>query len=143
MSPRALLWPAVALVALTFVVAVVMYQRRVAEIRAKRIRPQSLASAVAMSTLLENTSAADNFRNLFETPVLFYFAVIVAYVTGMSGMPLVALLWAYVAARVVHSVIHCTSNRVMRRFQAFAASLAILLAIWGVIAWQLATGVGS
>jgi hypothetical protein len=141
-SPRALLWPVVAMVALTFAVTVVMYRRRIAEIRAKRIRPQSLASAVAMATQLENTSAADNYRNLFESPVLFYAAAVVAYVIGAASPALVALMWAYVALRVVHSVIHCTSNRVIRRFQAFGASLAVLLAIWAVVAWNLAAGTG-
>ncbi len=143
MSARALLWPMVAMAALTFVVAVVMYRRRIAEIRAKRIRPQSLASAVAMATELEDTAAADNFRNLFEAPVLFYAASLLAYAIGASSPALVALLWAYVALRVVHSVIHCTSNRVIRRFQAFAASLAVLLAIWVVVAWHLATGAAA
>lgn len=143
MSARALLWPIVAMVALTYAVSIVMYRRRIAEIRAKRIRPQSLASAVAMGTVLENTSASDNYRNLFESPVLFYAAAVVAYAIGAASPLLVALMWAYVALRVVHSVIHCTSNRVIRRFQAFVASHAVLLAIWLVVAWNLATGAAT
>jgi hypothetical protein len=137
---RALLWPILAMVALTFTVSVVMYRRRIAELREKRIRPQALASAVAMSTKLENTSAADNYRNLFEAPVLFYVAVLVAYAIGASGPALVPLLWAYVACRVVHSAIHCTTNRVIHRFYAFVASHAALFAIWLAVAWELASG---
>ena len=41
MSERAILWPVLAMVALTFVVGLVMYRRRIAEMRDRRIRPQS------------------------------------------------------------------------------------------------------
>jgi hypothetical protein len=140
MSGRAFLWPVLAMVALTFAVSLLMYKRRIAEMREKRIRPQALASAVAMSTKLENTSAADNYRNLFEVPVLFYVAALTAYVLGLANPALLPLMWAYVATRVVHSAIHCTTNRVMHRFQAFVASHAVLFAIWLVIAWELAFG---
>ncbi|MEO8486578.1 MAG: MAPEG family protein [Betaproteobacteria bacterium] len=140
MSERAILWPVVALVALTFVVSVVMYRRRIGEMRAKRIHPQQVATATMMATRLENVGAADNFRNLFEAPVLFYVAALVALVLHATSAPLVALAWTYVALRVIHSVIHCTTNRVRYRFAAYAASHAVLLAIWIVVAWSIAAG---
>ena len=134
---RWLLYPVLALVALTFVVGVVMYRRRVGEMKRRRIPPQAVASAVAMATTLEDTRAADNFRNLFETPVLFYAGMIVAYVAKLGSPALLALAWAYVLARVVHSAIHCTTNRVMHRFKAFLTSFALLGALWAMIAWDL------
>ncbi len=137
MNARAMLWPVLALVALTFGVMLVMYVRRVREIRARGIHPQSLASALAMSTKLEDVSAADNYRNLHEAPVLFYVAALAVAVTGMTDALTVGLAWAYVAARVVHSAIHVTYNRVMHRFQAFAASQALLALLWLAIAWRL------
>ena len=143
MSPRAVLWPVVALAALTFCVSVVMFRRRVAEIRAKRIRLQTIATSSGIAAALENTSAADNYRNLFESPVLFYAAAVTAFVTEATGTLLVALLWAYVALRAVHSDIQCTTNRVYRRFQAFAASMGVLFAIWVALAWHLATAAGA
>lgn len=139
MNARAMLWPVLALVALTFVVMVVMYRRRVREIRARRIHPQSLAGALAMATKLEDVSAADNYRNLHEAPTLFYVAALVVAVAGMTDALMVGLAWAYVAARVVHSAIHVTYNRVMHRFQAFLASQALLALLWLAIAWRLVT----
>ncbi|MFN7673333.1 MAG: MAPEG family protein, partial [Betaproteobacteria bacterium] len=47
--------------------------------------------------------------------------------------------WAYVAARYAHSYIHLTSNTVMLRFYAFAASCLMLLGGWVMFAYQLAT----
>ena len=37
-----------------------------------RIRVETEATSVKMAARLENVQAADNFRNLFEVPVLFY-----------------------------------------------------------------------
>lgn len=36
------------------------------------IGPQSIATSRAISSTLEDTAPADNFRNLFEVPVLFF-----------------------------------------------------------------------
>ena len=90
-----------------------------------------------MAARLENVSAADNFRNLFETPVLFVAASLTIYAASLTALPYVVLAWLYVATRVAHSAIHCTYNKVMHRLGAFAASLAVLWAMWALIAWDL------
>jgi hypothetical protein len=56
---------------------------------------------------------------------------------------LVAGAWIYVALRVVHSYIHCTDNRVMHRFFAFAAGSMPLVALWAAFVIQLAGGGAS
>ena len=52
----------------------------------KRLHPQTAATAHTLSGRLENVQAADNFRNLFETPVLFYalVACAIACVVGAA-----------------------------------------------------------
>jgi hypothetical protein len=75
-------------------------------------------------------------------PTLFYAGVAIAFAAGESGALLVALAWAYVALRYLHSTIHLTRNKVLWRFRAFAASLFVLLAFWATLGWQLATGGG-
>jgi hypothetical protein len=76
--------------------------------------------------------------NLFETPVLFYVVAILAYVTEQTGALMVALAWAYVSTRVVHSWIHLTSNVVIWRFRVFIVSWLLLLAMWVTLAVGLA-----
>lgn len=134
---RWMLYPMLAMALLTFVVGYVMYRRRFAEIRRKRVRVQTVATSAGMSAALEDTAAADNFRNLFETPVLFYAGMLVVYAAQLAAPAYVALAWAYVAARVVHSTIHCTTNRVKHRFVAFLASFWLLAALWALIGWDL------
>ena len=80
--------------------------------------------------------AADNFRNLFETPVLFY--ALVACAIAVSWVPpwLVIGAWCYFGLRIAHSLIHCTYNRVMHRLAIFALSFGLLVVLW--IAYVLA-----
>ena len=133
---RAILLPLVALVLLTAIVAVWMFRRRVAEMRARGIRPQAVSTTAQMAAL-EDTGAADNFRNLFETPLLFVAAVLTIYAAALTALPYVVLAWLYVALRVVHSAIQCTYNKVMHRMRAFILSVFVLWAIWALIAWDL------
>jgi hypothetical protein len=137
MAAKAILYPMLAMVALTAIVAVTMYRRRVAEMRTRRVHPQKLALSAQMASALEDTRAADNFRNLFEAPVLFYVAMLTVYVTQITSPLYVGLAWIYVATRIAHSTIQCTYNRVMHRFLAFASGLLVLFAIFGLIAVDL------
>ena len=139
MNPATMFWPVLALVALTFAVSIVMYRRRIAEIRAKKIRLGAIALSAGMAAQLEETRAADNYRNLFEGPVLFYVAALAAFALKVVTPTVVALAWLYVACRFAHSLIHCTTNRVKYRFFAFVASHAVLFALWLVLAGSIVT----
>src|SRR5262245_10371494 len=78
-----------------------------------------------------------NFINLFEMPVLFYVAVLMAYVTAQVSHWLVGLAWAYVALRVGHPSIQLSSNDVVLRLSAYAASGIVLLVLWGTLLAKL------
>ncbi len=132
---KPLLIPLLALVFLTFLVWVYMYVTRVREIKRKSIDPQSLDTRVHGQALLTDSGAqADNLKNLFELPVLFYVAVLLTLVLMIQDQLLVQLVWSYVALRYVHSLVHCTYNRVMHRFIAYAASCLVLMLIWARLA---------
>jgi hypothetical protein len=119
-----------AMVCLVAVVAARMLLVRIAEMKAGRIHPQAVANSKSMGERLQNVQAADNYRNLFEMPVLFYLACALAITLNLATPVLAALAWIYVALRMVHSAIHCTYNKVMHRLTAFAASCAVLVFIW-------------
>ena len=70
---------------------------------------------------------AHNYMHLMEQPTIFYAIVIVLALMGMDQPINVWLAWGYVALRIVHSLIQCTSNIVRFRFPIFAlASLCLL-----------------
>lgn len=122
--------PCAAMVLVTALVWVKLYADRLGEMRSKRINPQSLSTARAAADKLENTQAADNFRNLFEMPVLFYVFCLAIAVNGGSTPGFVVAAWSFVGLRGLHSLIHVTYNRVMHRFLVYAASTLLLFGMW-------------
>ncbi len=134
MNPTAIFLPAVALVALTTAVLFRMFFERRRQVRADAIHMREIPSSSQMAARFTDTRGADNYRNLFEMPVLFYVALVVAFVTQQVSPLVLGLAWGYVAFRVLHSCIHCTYNRVMHRFYAFLGSNVLLWTMWGVLA---------
>lgn len=122
--------PCAALVGLTAAVWVKLYADRLREMRARGIDPQSLATASELAGRLDRRAASDNFRNLFEVPVLFYLLCVALVLTGGSTPGFVAGAWAYVGLRALHSLIHVTYNRVVHRFLVYVASTLLLFALW-------------
>ena len=137
MDNKLIFYPMLAMFLLACLVAATMFRRRVAFYRQNRVHPQKTATSAQMIATMPDSRAPDNFRNLFETPVFFYVALLTIHANGFICMAHLVLAWAYVVARATHSYIHCTSNVVMRRFYAFATSCALLIAIWALLAWQL------
>lgn len=129
--------PAVAMVALTIAVTFRMFFERMRQMRSERIAFREIPSSSQMAARFADTRAADNYRNLFEAPVLFYLALGVAFAIGHVTTTVLVLAWGYVAARCVHSYIHCTYNRVKHRFYAFLVSNLLLWAFWIVLAIAL------
>ena len=128
--------PAIALVLLTAIVWVRLYVDRIRELQQKRIDPQALATSLAAGTL-QRVQAADNFKNLFEVPVLFYaLCAVLASAQNVADFFIVGA-WLYVALRYVHSFIHLTYNRVMHRFVVYVLSTLVLFVLWAVLAVQL------
>jgi hypothetical protein len=140
MNPQAIFLPAVAMVALTIAVLFAMFFERKRQVRADGIHMREIPSSSQMAARFGVTRAADNYRNLFEMPVLFYLALGVAHATAQVSPLVLSLAWGYVALRVLHSYIHCTYNRVVHRFYAFLASNVLLWALWAVLAIGILRG---
>ena len=130
MQANAIFLPALAMVALTIAVWLRMYVARIGEMKRERIHPQAVATSAQMAARLTDTRAADNFRNLFELPVLFYLALVVAALSAQVNATTLALAWAFVGLRIVHSVVHCGYNKVMHRFRAYVLGG---LALWAFL----------
>lgn len=140
MEGAAIYFPMLAMMALTLAVWLRMFVVRIGQMKRERIHPQKVATSAQAAALLTDSRAADNFRNLFELPVLFYVAVIVAAQTGQVAPVTLVLAWAFVLLRVVHSAIHCSYNKVMHRFYAYVASGLALWALCAVLAFGLLRG---
>lgn len=82
--------------------------------------------------------AKQHYTTLYEMPVLFYAAALTILVLGLDGMGYALLGYAYIAARLAHSYVHLTHNRLKWRVRTFGASYLILVAMWLLIVWDSA-----
>ena len=82
---------------------------------------------------------SNNLDNQFQLPVLFFVAALLALWTGASPWWEVLAAWLFVLLRYVHAAIHVTTNRVYRRFFAYAAGLAVLAVLWLMLLIRIIT----
>ena len=131
MSFNPILLPLLAMAGLTFLVWIYLFALRIPEIQQKGIRPDKLRDRAEAHKLLNVSAAAsNNLKNLFELPVLFYVATLLAMVLLIQDVLLIRLAWGFVILRIIHSVIHCTYNGVMHRFIVYFVSGLFLLLMW-------------
>ena len=124
---------------LTIAVGIRLFIDRSREMRERRVHPQAVATSRQMAERLQSVQSADNFRNLFEVPVLFYALCATVLATQSASAPLAVGAWLFVVLRAAHSVIHCTYNKVMHRFAMFAASTLLLAGLWALFVGQILT----
>jgi hypothetical protein len=137
MPASSILYPAFAHVLLTIVVMLVMAARRAASMREKKHTYKDVGLGQDVWAVAA-TKAARNYSNQFEMPVFFHAACVMAVAARVVDQPLVWLAWAFVAARVVHAIIHVTFNNVPQRAAAFIVSALITLAMWVVLVMRVA-----
>ena len=120
--------PLVGMLSLTMLVWVYMFIQRMGYITANGIDAEDLKSPdqVASRIPAEVSSASHNFKNLFEVPVLFYVVCLYLMVVGQVDAMHTACAWVFLGFRVVHTLIHCSYNKVLHRFVVYIlASLAL------------------
>lgn len=139
MDQKLILYPLLAMFLLVAIVAATMLRRRITFYKTNRVHPQKTATSAQMAATITDSRAPDNFRNLFELPVMFYVAVLVLFSAQLVCTTQLIFAWGFVVGRYAHSFIHCGSNVVMQRFYAFLFSNFFLLAMWIMLTWQLFT----
>jgi len=141
MSVTQLLYPVFVQVLLTFVVLFMMGFARNRAITTAKSKPNMREVALGGYQWPDQaTKVANNFSNQFELPVLFYAAIAFAMILKQRDMVMLVLAWAFVATRVLHTFLHVGANIVQRRFLAYLAGAACLMALWGVLAFRVLTG---
>lgn len=133
-----ILYPLFVLVAWTLLMALVMIKRAFRAV-GEGLDPEYFRHSKGFTPPDYMLSAYQHFENLFETPVLFYVALAIIYMTNINNALLLTLAWGYVAARIVHSLYHLDNSNVPRRRNAFIVSFGLLVVLWGsVVAYVVA-----
>lgn len=133
MSDAAIIYPAIAMFGLTFVVMVMLGTARYKAVRARRVSIRYFRSYNEGKQPERLHLMSRHLQNHFEVPPIFYAGVLFTYVTGSVTILSVVLAWMYVVLRCVHSFIHLGSNNVLHRFYVFLASIACLVGLWGAL----------
>ena len=130
MGANILVYPMFAMVLVTATVLGILFRSRVRAVREQKVSTKYFRVYQGETEPEESAQASRHFSNLFEAPVLFYAACLTAMVTGQKSLLILLLAWVYVAARVIHAVIHLGSNRLRSRIRAYFGSWLVLLALW-------------
>ena len=132
MPGTAIFAPFFGMLLLTFAVWTVMYVRRLTYITQNKVDPQQLTIPEKGARIIpeEINYPSYNLKNLFELPVVFYALCLYLFVTGSVDEVYLGAAWVFFAFRVVHSLIHCTSNIVKLRFASYAVAA---VALWFMV----------
>ena len=131
MSDYRLVFPMLALVLLTFGVAVVLFRARVRSVREGHTAVSYFRTFQGSPEPEFLAKPTRQFANLFELPTLFYAGCLAAMVTGATGALPLALAWGFVAARLAHAWVHLGRNRIRHRLPIYLTGWVCVLALWG------------
>ena len=128
-----ILAPVVALVAWSLVMMLWMYATRLPAIGRAKIDVATWrgGTGAQLEGILDPGVQwrAHNYNHLMEQPTLFYAICLSLALMEMGGGLNLALAWAYVALRIVHSIVQATWNLVRVRFAIFALGSLVLVAL--------------
>lgn len=130
-SSYPMLTPVIALVLWCGVIWAWMYITRIPAVSKARMRLDPMAPRGEQMAQLpaQVRWKADNYNHLMEQPPLFYAVAISLAVLGDVSTSSLSLAWAYVALRVVHSIVQTTFNHIITRFALFFVSSLVLFAL--------------
>ncbi|WP_293352064.1 MULTISPECIES: MAPEG family protein [unclassified Microcoleus] len=126
---NAIFSPFFAMVFVTLVVWVYLYIRRITFLNNTKLAPKELAVPGMLAQISPPgvSNPSDNFKNLFEIPVLFYALVLYLFITNQVDAVYVNAAWIFVGFRALHSIVHCTFNLILLRFYLYLFST---LMVW-------------
>lgn len=118
------------LVILTTVIMVLTARVRISSVR-KGTVPAGYYSLMQGEEVPEFvTKTTRNFNNLFEVPTLFYAGGAVYLALDLTTQLPITCAWAFVVARVIHSIIHLGYNNVIHRLLVFGIGNLSVLLMW-------------
>ena len=131
MNEHGLIAPVVALAAWTLIMLVWLYATRIPAMAKAKVDPEKIKDGGAPFDLLPVGArrVAANYNHLMEQPTLFYAICFALQLMNQDSHLNVGLAWAYVALRVIHSLVQATVNVIIIRFAIFMIASLVLMAL--------------
>lgn len=131
MKPTAILLPVAVQALLTIVILIMMGPARSQSMRENGQQLSDADVQLGRNAWSEQaTKLANNYKNQFELPVLFYAVAAFLLITSGVDYPMVALAWIFVLSRIAHTAVHIGPNVVIWRAVAFLVGVVALVAMW-------------
>jgi hypothetical protein len=137
MNQSAIFWPMIMHFVLVAAVYSLLSLRRRAAVKGGETRASAFRENVSEPP--SSLFVRNNLNNQFELPPFFHIVCLALFVTGGVGVFTLALAWVFVLSRYVHTAIHVTSNRLRYRQPIFAFGFAVVVLMWVLFAFHLAT----
>jgi len=120
--------PMLGMMVLTLLVWVYMFVQRVGFAQSNKLDIEQFKTPADVQTLVpaDISGASNNFRNLFELPVIFYAVCLYLMASGQVDSFYANCALAFLLLRCLHSLIHCSYNRVAHRFGVYILSALVL-----------------
>jgi len=139
LANKPLLGPLVGLNLWTFGIEFLLYKRRIPALAQYNVTfdPETVKKQKEEKLPGFVKWPADNFNNLLEQPTQFYAVILGLSLMNVKDKRTVGVAWAYVGLRMLHSIIHVSTNNPSIRFPVWAASSLALFGITVQAAWTL------
>lgn len=126
-----ILKPVAILVAWSLVMWLWMYWTRIPAMQKAKVKLDPTLPPGELTSVLppQVRWKADNYNHLMEQPTIFYAIALLLAIIGQGDGLNAWIAWAYVALRVVHSLVQATVNAIMLRFSVFMLSTLCVLAL--------------
>lgn len=142
MAQSSIVLPAVLQALLTIAVLILLGPMRARSMREARQNLTDDDVRIGRNDWSEQAQkVANNYRNQFELPVLFFAVVAYAMILRQADALLTGLAWIFVITRIVHAAIHIGPNVVKWRGLAFIVGAVVLCTMWIVLGWRAWIGV--
>ena len=128
MATTELALPMLGMMLLTLLVWLYMFVTRVGFAQKNKLDIEQFKTPADVQALIpgDESAPSNNFKNLFELPVIFYVLCLYLTVTSQVDGFYLNCAWAFLVLRVLHSLIHCSYNRVAHRFAVYILSSIVL-----------------
>lgn len=128
MYEHGMIAPVVGLIIWSLIMLIWLYATRIPAMSKARLQPGQATKSDMEA--LPSANVANNYNHLMEQPTLFYAVCFALQFLGQGDNPInIGLAWAYVAIRVVHSLVQATVNIIVVRFLIFILASLVLGAL--------------
>ena len=105
-----------------------MLVRRITAVSKKEVSPKFFktyhdTTGVPLGLLAHS----NNYNNLFQIPSSFFLLCLFMLMLGIQDPWALPITWLFVFSRIVHSLIHISTNKLILRMTSFSVGIALLL----------------